>query len=454
MTMFLMEVHSQENFPLVNLAQGTVKGKMVNSTVTAPFYSFQGIPYAKPPVEQLRFKAPVAPDPWNGTFEAFQEGNICRQFNRAENKVYGSEDCLYINVFTPQLPGSEPLKPVMVFIHGGAYKTGSGNTAGLTPDYLVGAGVVFVSFNYRLDVLGFLSTEDSAVPGNAAMKDQVQALCWIKQNIAAFGGDPNKVTIFGHSAGGSSVHYLVLSPMAKGLFRAAIAQSGSAINPWALAVRPRESAFILGRALGYSGNSSEELVGFLRTISCQRLLTTAQEAIPDRDKLRLLRMVFVPSVEPTVEGEMSFLPDTPINLLNQGTFQKVPFISGVANGEGIVFLRIANILNNFGRVQEINENFLKTLKPELRFCKEDLCGNEMVARMKSFYFGDQDFNNDTLENFIDLTSDLFFTEGVEYGVNLMASQSSTPIYLYEFIYDGGLAMFKIRDGAQNFSGET
>ncbi|PSN30848.1 Esterase E4 [Blattella germanica] len=199
----------------VTIAQGELRGQAATTINGLKYYSFQGIPYAKPPVGSLRFRSPQPPDPWDGVRDALEEGAMCSQMMF---QYSGEEDCLFINVATPALPenGSTELKPVMVNIHGGAFLGGSGSFSMSGPEFLLEEDVVFASMNYRLGALGFFSTGDSVASGNNGLKDQVMALRWIQQNIAAFGGDPNRVTIFGISAGGCSVSHLVLSPAAAG----------------------------------------------------------------------------------------------------------------------------------------------------------------------------------------------------------------------------------------------
>ncbi|CAH1394565.1 unnamed protein product [Nezara viridula] len=202
--------------PEVVLQQGTLKGLWADSFGGRPYAAFYGIPYAKPP-------EPVAADPWLGIYNATKEPPKCLQLFffdlNVPSKLEGSEDCLYVNVFTPRLnTGAAEKKPldVIAYVHGGAFMIGSSLDGGV--DYIMDRDIVFVSFNYRLGPLGFLSTGDVAVPGNNGLKDQVLALKWIQQNIAAFGGDPNSVTLTGFSAGSASVHYHLLSPLSKAPF--------------------------------------------------------------------------------------------------------------------------------------------------------------------------------------------------------------------------------------------
>ncbi|XP_068084824.1 juvenile hormone esterase [Anabrus simplex] len=397
----LVEVFSDDEYPIITLPQGALKGKRVTPDNLSPYYSFLGIPYGKPPVGNLRFKAPVHADPWNGTLEALQEGNMCKQPANVRSASGSDEDCLFLNVYTPELPGSGSLKPVMVWIHGGGFIVGSGNRQFQGPQFLINKGIVYVSINYRLGVFGFLSTEDEVVPGNAGMKDQVLALRWVQQNIAAFGGDPNQVTIVGESAGGSSIQYHMLSPMSKGLFRSAIGQSGSTSCAAAIADKPRKNAFLVGKALGFTGESSQDLVDFLRNVSSDQLLMTSAATINEEDQFRLLNAFHeLPTVEPVIEGEAAFISEDPVTLLDEGNFHKVPYLTGVTSHEGI-YLVSSGIFQKNRTLQEVDEDFSKTFKPELRICREGNCGDEMIPKIRSFYFGDKPLSNDTLGALID-----------------------------------------------------
>ncbi|XP_067007366.2 esterase FE4 [Anabrus simplex] len=451
----LAEVFSDDEYPIITLPQGALKGKKVTPDNLSPYYTFLGIPYGKPPVGNLRFKAPVPADPWNGTLEALQEGNMCKQPANVRSTSGSDEDCLFLNVYTPELPGAGSLKPVMVWIHGGGFLEGSGNRQFQGPQFLINKGIVYVSINYRLGIFGFLSTEDEVVPGNAGMKDQVLALRWVQQNIAAFGGDPNQVTIVGESAGGASIHYHMLSPMSKGLFRSAIGQSGSSSSAWAVADKPRKNAFLVGKALGFTGESSQDLVDFLRNVSSDELLMTSAVTINVEDQFRLMDIFHeVPTVEPVVEGETAFITEDPVTLLDKGKFHNVPYLTGVTSGEGI-YLVSAGIFQENRTLQEVDEDFSKTFKPELRMCREANCGDEMIPKIRSFYFGDKPLSNDTLGNLIDMSTDMLFAEGVMHGVKKMSSLSSAPVYLYQFSYDGGLGYAKLTvPGIINFPGAS
>ncbi|MCW5910911.1 MAG: carboxylesterase family protein [Cyclobacteriaceae bacterium] len=247
--------------------------------------SFKGIPFAAPPIGDLRWKEPQPVKPWTGTL-------LCDRFSASpfQNKPAPfamwteefiappeplSEDCLYLNVWTPAKSVNEKL-PVLMWIYGGGFVSGSSACAVYDGEALAKEGIIFVSINYRVGVFGFLShpdlTKESGrnASGNYALMDQLAALKWIKANIAAFGGDPDKVTIAGQSAGSFSVQALVASPLSKDLFRAAIAHSGASMNRFAKKLADAEKA---GVELSQKVNSTD--INALRKLSADSLLKLA-----------------------------------------------------------------------------------------------------------------------------------------------------------------------------------
>ncbi|MCU0381599.1 MAG: carboxylesterase family protein [Chitinophagaceae bacterium] len=220
----------QATGPEIKTASGIVRGITVGDVSM-----FKGIPYAAPPVGANRWRPPQPLAPWTGVREAVKYCADCPQAGRSRDggmSANSSEDCLFLNVWTPASATPKSKLPVMVWIHGGAFVFGSGSQGEYTAAPFTKQGVILVSINYRLGRLGFfafpaLSQENPREPkGNYAYMDQVAALRWVQQNIKAFGGDPKNVTIFGESAGGVSVHSLLTIPAAKGLFQKAIIESG------------------------------------------------------------------------------------------------------------------------------------------------------------------------------------------------------------------------------------
>ena len=223
--------NTSKEAPIVNIASGKIRGVTEGDVAV-----FKGIPYAAPPVGEFRWRPPQPVSPWEGVYDASRFGPNCAQggWGAAPGTIQegSSEDCLYLNLWKPADTKLGAELPVMVWIHGGGFTGGSGSDPQIFGDQFTRQGIILVTFNYRLGRLGFfafpaLSREHPEEPkGNYGYMDQIAALKWVQQNIAAFGGNPDNVTIFGFSAGGVSVHSLMTIPSAKGLFQKAINESG------------------------------------------------------------------------------------------------------------------------------------------------------------------------------------------------------------------------------------
>ncbi|MGA2085457.1 MAG: carboxylesterase family protein [Terracidiphilus sp.] len=220
----------------VKTAQGKVRGKTIND---GKVKAFLGLPYAAPPVGDLRWKAPEPPVQWKGERDATKFGAHCAQGHVFDDMIFqdsaNSEDCLFLNVYAPASAKAKSKLPVMFWIHGGGYAGGASSEPRHNGDFLPLKGVVLVTINYRLGVFGFLAAADLAkegdgAAGNYGMMDMVAALQWVKANIRKFGGDPENVTIFGESAGSLAVSTLMASPEARGLFQKGIGESGAAFS--------------------------------------------------------------------------------------------------------------------------------------------------------------------------------------------------------------------------------
>ena len=307
---------------IVSTNYGDIEGFVTSyPKASAQFKSvskFLGVPFAAPPVGELRFKAPKPPQKWKPKVRPAKEhGNVCWQGKYKVQKIEQfdpnfsfSEDCLYLDVYSPNVSAS---LPVMVYIHGGSYELG---TAVLFPsDILALHGLVIVVIQYRLGPFGFLTTGDSAASGNFGMLDQVEALKWVKEDIEYFGGDPNKVTIFGGSAGATSVTLHLLSPLSKGLFQQAIAESGVDLSPFAIQPVSFGLRFAkeLAQKLDCVTSDHSAMVTCLRSKTGEEI-QNASNAI-NYQFYEYLRWA------PIIDN--NFLLDTPQNLRNQGDFEKV-----------------------------------------------------------------------------------------------------------------------------------
>ena len=317
----------------VDTDKGPVKGALSGSSRT-----FFGLPYAAPPVGDLRWKPPTAPAAWTDPLDASTKGRPCTQNGSIGNKLdpKSGEDCLTLNVWTPEKPASDKL-PVMVWIHGGGFVLGSGSDAAYDGQALSEAtGAVVVSVNYRLGPFGFLAlpqleAEDAAHPSTGAygLEDQRAALQWVKANIAAFGGDPAGVTLFGESAGGISTCMHLVSPQSKGLFQRAIIESG-----------PCDTGTEKAEAMAQGD-------AFLAALGCK----------DDADPLECARGKPIEDVMSALPTSVDFffganaswfpvidgwnLPDTPGKLLGEGKFEKVPVVLGSNGDEGTLFMYLA-----------------------------------------------------------------------------------------------------------------
>lgn len=209
--------------PLVAIKDGILIGTYGKTITGRSIVLFRSIPYGQAPVGSLRFQAPRKSFGWTGVRDGTQPSPQCIQidFMTKERVIRGQEDCLYLEVHSPHLPQDDELKtgtaslPVMVFFHGGSFASGAGGLYGSY--YLLDQNVVLVTVNFRLGPFGFLSTGNSAAYGNSGLKDQVLALQWIQENIGYLGGDPNRVTIFGQSAGAGAVQHHIVSPLSRGI---------------------------------------------------------------------------------------------------------------------------------------------------------------------------------------------------------------------------------------------
>ncbi|XP_059109153.1 neuroligin-4, X-linked-like [Peromyscus eremicus] len=239
-----------------------------------------------------------------------------------------SEDCLFLNLYVPAAPDDvhDPggRKPVMVYIHGGSYMEGTGNM--IDGSVLASYGnVIVVTVNYRLGVLGFLSTGDQAAKGNYGLLDQIQALRWVEENVGAFGGDPKRVTIFGSGAGASCVSLLTLSHYSEGLFQKAIIQSGTALSSWAVNYQPAKYARALAEQVGCGGADTGELVACLRRAGWREL-----------SRPRVAPAAYHVAFGPVIDGDV--IPDDPQILMEQGEFLNYDIMLGVNQGEGLRFV--------------------------------------------------------------------------------------------------------------------
>ncbi|XP_054751994.2 cholinesterase 1-like [Lytechinus pictus] len=313
--------------PTVTVTEGELFGKTLlfeeyeSINILKLVDVFLGVPFANPPD---RFEAPKPKRRWFGRWNATTYKPACLQTPIASFYYpdFMDEDCLYLNVF---VPNPKPNKAaVMVWIHGGGFESGTASTYDYYGVPLVAVGdVIIVTLNYRLGVFGFFSTDDDLAPGNYGLLDQVAALTWVKNNIEAFGGDNERITVFGESAGASSVNFHMLSQLTTDIFHHAIIQSGSAFSNFAYrSDRSAEKRYAMetGEQLGCNSTTSSELIECLKGLDGRRLRAAADRVYP------------VYSV--SVDGYL--LTDTPANLYSRGDVQHPKLLIGFNKDEGSI----------------------------------------------------------------------------------------------------------------------
>ncbi|CAH1101525.1 unnamed protein product [Psylliodes chrysocephalus] len=411
---------------VVSTENGKIKGKVGKDYHGGKFYSFSGIPYAKAPVGELRFKAPEPADPWEGVRDGTKEGPECPQmFLRPKFYVGKQDNCLNLNVYTKELPKTDDTKkkPVMVFIHGGGFIFGSNKKNFFGPQYLLTEDIVLVIPNYRLGVLGFLSLEDTSlnVPGNAGLKDQVMALKWVQKNIHHFGGDVNNVTIFGQSAGSASVHYLTLSKLTKGLFHKAIMQSGSAFNPWA---RGKRNAADIAKVMGYQPNIDEKTILQKLRQASTKSIVKAQNKVVDNTFTSVVRP-FGPVIE--YKHDEAFLDEDPVEIIKAGKNQQIPVIIGYTSLEGLLYEVIRKVRSD----AKLPGSLEVDIPYELNISEKSETAKKIAEEMKQFYYNDKDLSKKNINIRFMLSSDILFLHGIQRTINLLKKYSTTPVYAYK-----------------------
>lgn len=389
-----------------------VDGGLISGTVDDGVQAYLGIPFAAPPVGELRWREPQPVVPWDGVRVCDQFGPISPQTPYPAMSIYvqpdmlQSEDCLNLNIWTNHRRGDN--RPVMVWIHGGALTRGAGSLPNYNGAFLARKGVVLVTINYRLNVFGFMAhpelTAESphASSGNYGILDQIAALQWIQRNIENFGGDPGNVTIFGESAGSWSVHFLTASPLADGLFHRAIGQSGAAFtgNPsLRSAVGDMPPAEEGGLAIAAAAGAGS--IDALRALSTAEVMA-AYDSLPANGSFRATG---------NVDGWM--LPDSVLNLFRAGTFNRVPLLVG----------------SNANEMTSLTD---PTTVPRTQEALDAWVAETFGDSAEEFYTHyPVDGPSGVRDAYLDALRDRWFTLGMRTWAQLSTTQGS-PSYLYFF----------------------
>nr|APC60257.1 esterase 5A transcript variant B [Culex quinquefasciatus] len=326
---------------LLQLSAGKIRGRKDTLPNGESYYFYKGIPYAQQPLGNLRFKPPVPLDKFEeDVLDCGYERNSCHSLICVPPVVAVGEDCLHANVYSPLKPADVDQGrrlPVMVWIHGGAFNAGSGDSSWYCPRFLVQEGVVVVTFNYRIGPLGFLCLPSKGIHGNMGLKDQRLLLKWVHDNIAQFGGDSRNVTLFGESAGGASVHLHYLTESSRQYFHRAICQSGTAFNVWIEQQERDTKTRMLAQLLGCIGTSDEEIYETLMNASALDLTTHSEDCMSAYDRLCFRYFPFTPTVE-SDDSEEPFITEHYVDALKKPFKTHIPLISGFTSNEAIAMI--------------------------------------------------------------------------------------------------------------------
>uniref|UniRef100_A0AAG5D5S3 Carboxylic ester hydrolase n=1 Tax=Anopheles atroparvus TaxID=41427 RepID=A0AAG5D5S3_ANOAO len=424
---------SAPELPIVNTRYGPIRGVKKTAATGVEYFNFQKIPYCKPPVNERRFKDLELPEPWTEPLDCTQQGPVGFQFNKLLNKIVGSEDHLYINVYTKELKPTK-LLPVMLWIHGGAFMRGSSGTEMYGPDYLIQKDIVLVSFNYRLGAFGFLSFDSKhlGIPGNAGLKDQNLAIRWVRENIASFGGDPNNVTLFGESAGGCSVHFQMVSDQSKGLFRRAIVMSGCTLNNWSTIPR-RGMGERLAKALGWDGKGGEgAALQVLMKASAEDITQKQDQLLTENELENRILFAFGPVVEPYV-NERTLIPKNPLEMCREAWSNEIDILIGGNSEEGLFCL---NGIKENPAIMDNLHDFEYLVPLELGLVRASQTCKEYGLRMKKFYYGETQPSFENREGYLTLMTDKLFWHGLHRTIYSRVSQRKpSKTFVYRFAVD-------------------
>ncbi|ERL92111.1 hypothetical protein D910_09432 [Dendroctonus ponderosae] len=431
---------------IVELPNGKVQGASYTSPNGHNFYAWRHIPYATPPLGELRFLPPVAPDAWAGVLDGTKDSPACffvGSFAGDPEPAYGySEDCLYINVYSSS-PEPDELCPVMFWIYGGGFYAGSADFVFYDPTPLLEDDVIVVTFNYRLNIFGFLSTEDETLPGNAALKDQLLALKWTRENIAFFGGNPLDITIFGESAGATSVGYHLVSEQSRNLFTGAIMESGSALLD-VLQTDGRSNALSIATQIDpsiTSASSSREILKVLQEVDAELLVDISKTAqsnyhtLVSKGKFLLSGLHWIFNwlqFKPILEYEHadSFLCKPLYEELAAGNFTQVPTIIGTNSEEQLKVY--SSSLADLQKAAETYDLNYTLLLPNIDF-KNSVDPDEAALQIKQQYAGDGSFEED-VGALVRFLSDNKLVRGIIKEAVLQSQFS--PVYFYQFSFWG------------------
>ena len=433
----------QDTLPTALTRQGVARGEFWLSRDHRYFNVFRGIKYAKQPLADRRFVLPQAldeEDSWEGVKDFSREMARCYQLDLVTGLHVGREDCLSLNVYSPDLKPAEPL-PVMVFLHGGGFVSGTGDSSFAGPSFFMDHEVVLVSVNYRLGIFGFLSLETEEAPGNLGLWDQRMALLWIKRNIRHFGGDPSRVTIFGNSAGSMSVNFHLVSPHSKGLFSRAILQSGTVLSSYLnMARQPGYYSHHLATAVGCQDS---ETLKCLQSVPARQLYNNLFMFEDGENLLTDMALTFPGPWLPVRDSGFTrrpFIPDSPEKLIREGKWNEVPIMIGFTSEDGL--LSTSRLYRDPPALVKLRENWstegpyniLGLAVPNITQADVDHV-NFLLTQ-----YTDKPVDQLEPEDLTELFTDALFGVSTHRMAQLLVSHSHQGVYKYFLSYRGELEL--------------
>ncbi|VVD01073.1 unnamed protein product [Leptidea sinapis] len=381
-----------------------------------------------------RLKPPVPNHEWEGTHEAHHNKPTCVQYsvrNRNDEPlgISGSEDCLYLSVFTPNLDGSSP---VIVFDYNDHFKTGFNGSHTYSPEFFIQEDVIVVYISHRLGVFGYLTTEDEVIPPNAGLKDFILGLKWVQENIKDFGGDPKRVTLMGNNGGAVIANLLLYSKQAKDLFTAIIIHSGSAMESTLFYSNPRSKAFRLGELLNIETTDSSELLENLQRLD-KDVLVSEQDMVIDDDLMDNYQMSIHP-FSPTIEKDsadaiLTSLPEK-LNIIND-----VPVMIGFNSREGLDFashyIIEPRMINN-----NPNYFFVFPVRVDFRFDRNSSIYEKALEEIKYYYMKDGYLHHKNILEYTVYVGDVLKIYAAHVAAKTLARGLQSNVYYYKFDFRG------------------
>ncbi|XP_031631918.1 esterase B1-like isoform X2 [Contarinia nasturtii] len=419
---------SQDVYKTVSTKSGMVRG-LVDKTLLRrmTFVSYKGIPYAKPPIGELRFKAPEPVEPWSNVLNTFQHGNKCPQISSILPAT--SENCLFLNIYTPVVNVTKKV-PVLVYIHGGLFVMGSGNDGWFGPDFFIESEIILVTMNYRLGILGFMSLGTEEYSGNMGMKDQQLALKWIYENIERFGGDNEQITISGQSAGSKSLGFHLVNEQSSMYFNQMISMSGTSNTAYSYQSGDHRCLMQIF-ANKYSPkclNNDDELIEFLKSVPVSKIIEFTTETVEGLQSPWNPVIEKSNSIRPFLREDINVkLQTTTINKNAYFTFtpyEELLFTFGKNYTNANV---IDAYLANFSIDLPIHGySSSMSRKPYL---------NGLMNQIRDFYFGEASTDLKRLEQRLIMDSDLHYIYFIEKWIqgHVAASQKNTFYHRFSVV---------------------